>query len=582
MTRVNESTRDYFFVATGDQNLATTGNLNTDTNTYNISSGQLGVVCDVHNLAHLDYWDFLSSTNNPGGSAANTADNVPQIRIVQGTPNAAGNSSVNGFFYEDEGKLISPPIKKDNILSFSAKIAPVQSNSSVFFTGIDTPVANQEYAFYLKLRSERKDKTYGRNTDDLNLAYSKNSYASYDDPIDKLLQELAYKGAVRSKIVAAQPSWNPVAPNKEVFPFLLNLGGNFEGVALGTIALGDQIPVMEYQGTTITYTADAAFLQTVNQWIANSSNITATTTIVPINLTTAGDKSVAGATITITNNTNLATDTVTIGTTGLVEGTDFDAGSDNTAAQLAVTATNLAEAINDADEGVTATASGAVVTIVANTKGTAGNSIVLTYTDQGSVGLTVATLGSGTLGGGDETNADGIVFMGLDHDIAPAYDDIANLKVTVSAEAGQYFTETTYTKTVVCDPTENKGLGRVFKIDYDSAAFAQTGSQQLAGHSDELLLAPNYIDEDQLYTCYVIDLQDTQSTLTIDVKHQKRLMILLPAETDVSTTDAATGVTASTSATTTVSDLEAILGAWLKSANPHQLGGAATSATYFS
>jgi hypothetical protein len=32
---------------------------------------------------------FLSATNNPAGSAANTAQNVPVIRIVRGTANSA-------------------------------------------------------------------------------------------------------------------------------------------------------------------------------------------------------------------------------------------------------------------------------------------------------------------------------------------------------------------------------------------------------------------------------------------------------------------------------------------------------------
>lgn len=111
----------------------------------------------------------------------------------------------------------------------------------------------------------------------------------------------------------------------------------------------------------------------------------------------------ATGTFTVTNNTNMATDTVTIGSTALVEGTDFDAGSDNTAAQLAVTATNLAAAINASGEAVTAVAEAAVVTVYANSVGTDGNSIVWTYTDQASAGGTIS--GSGTLTGGTDNFA---------------------------------------------------------------------------------------------------------------------------------------------------------------------------------
>lgn len=81
---------------------------------------------------------------------------------------------------------------------------------------------------------------------------------------------------------------------------------------------------------------------------------------------------------------------ITVGTSTVVEGTDFNAASSNN-----TTATNLAAAI-DALPGVSAAAVGAVVTITSDTYGTGGNTTVLVTSDAAVASVSGATLSGGT------------------------------------------------------------------------------------------------------------------------------------------------------------------------------------------
>ena len=115
-----------------------------------------------------------------------------------------------------------------------------------------------------------------------------------------------------------------------------------------------------------------------------------------------GSGTAASGTITITNNANIAGDSFTIGTDTLVEGTDF-----NVAAGPATTAGALETAINNlGSSDYTVSRSGAVITITASNPGVGGNSIALTYSDNG-LGVAATVSGAGTLeGGADSVSVD--------------------------------------------------------------------------------------------------------------------------------------------------------------------------------
>lgn len=97
----------------------------------------------------------------------------------------------------------------------------------------------------------------------------------------------------------------------------------------------------------------------------------------------------ATGTATVLDYTNLSGAIVSVAGHDLTEGSDWTAATSNDA-----TATSLASAI-DALSEVTASATGAVVTIVAATPGTAGNSITLS-TDADDSGYTTTLTGVGT------------------------------------------------------------------------------------------------------------------------------------------------------------------------------------------
>lgn len=572
--RFHKPFQEYFIVESGDQAVPVTGNLIGTGSNVNIASGQVGGVA-AQKFGTYDYNEFLAATATP--------TLIPSIKIVQGTPAATNNSGAKGWFHQDKGWVETPAIKRDTVTSIGTFLPNVGKYSSVFFKNLPTAVEDKEYSINLFLSSVRKDRDYGPNEDQTTYSYSKADLSAFTDDTDYIVQHLLYQINLASKWNNLQPSWLQNR-QKQQLALAINTSGSTTGTAIGTLKVGDTVPVQTDGTTTFSITVDKPFVQMLTDAIANDAAITSSSTIELIDLTNAGTGQRATGTFTVTNNTNIATDTITINTTALVEGTDFDAGADNTAPELAVTATNLAAAI-DAVAGVSATASGAVVTVVWDTYGTAGNSIVWTYTDQASVGGTIS--GSGTLTNGSATNINSFMIVGLDHDLAEAFDDIEQTKVTVDATlGGQYHVDGGYTKTTTSRAEEELGTARKLKIMYDSRAFAQTGSQQLTGHADQLLLAANYISStpSQLYTETIIDVrEDTEKPSGgSHIANQFRVrMIVLATDDSSSATPAGGGITTSSASTTTVADLESVLGDWLQANAGVQFNGSATSSTTF-
>jgi len=134
----------------------------------------------------------------------------------------------------------------------------------------------------------------------------------------------------------------------------------------------------------------------------------------------------ATGSFTVVDYSNLSEKTVTVGTTTLTEGTDFDAETSNE-----VTATNLAAAINEL-ANVNAVADGADVDVTAATAGVAGNSIATTTNGGSDLTAAAATL----LNGADTVN-DYIVFdfarvYFSEYDEGNGRDDLKSMDITLS------------------------------------------------------------------------------------------------------------------------------------------------------
>ena len=601
--RTNEKHREVFLVATGNQAMLKTGNISGSGSATNIASGQLGVIAATNLQAHLNAGDLLTSTNNPAGSAANTASDVPAIQIVQGTPNSADTSNLMGWFNEDPNFVKSSVIKANTVRSFTAQVYALPVLSTTQFSGLtDANILSvKDYITHIELRSRRNDRDYGANVEMLNYNVTTPDFSTVtvDSKLDYLISHMVNGLNTRSRLWKDTDGWG----NKNFVVLGINSSGG-NGTALGTIALNDSIPFAKTgNDTTLSLTVDRPMLNTLANVIDNSSVLSTSSTIEIVDLDTAGNGELAVGTLTTTGNFT-ANDEVTIGaiTYKFVASPsaayDVDLGG-TAAASLA----NLYAAINASGTAGTEYAAGTLantqVDAIATTattltvrakntttySGTAGNAIVFTEDTDG--GGTWSLSGSGTLTGGLDTNKDVMLFIGLKGTRAAGHDGIAETGTRLDVEFGEQFQVAPKpTKTSLTNNFEGYGDGTLLRVRYDRRAFGVTGTQQLAGHSDELILAPNYVDSSTNYSVFIIDHYDQAETLTVRPQFQKRVYILLPATDDAAGTDADTGITPSTSASNTVSDLQAILKPWLATANAGggapELLGDATSSTYFS
>lgn len=603
MKRSNLKYREVFLVATGNQAMLKTGNISASGNATNIASGQLGVIAATNQQAHLNAGDLLTSTNNPAGAAANTAQNVPAIQIVQGTPNSADTSQNVGWFYEDPNFVKSSIIRANTVRSFTYQLYALPVLSSVMFSGwADSNVESiKDYTVYTEFRSRRNDRDYGQNVEQLPVTFETPDLTALapDSKLDYLITNLVYRINQQSKL------WRDTTSrgNRNVVALAINAAGG-NGTALGTIALNDTIPFAKTaEDDTLSLTVDRPMLNTLANVIDNTASVTTSSTIEVVDLDTAGNGKLATGTLTTTDNFT-ANDEVTVGTvTYKFVASPSSAYDVDLGGSAAVSLANLEKAVNGTGTAgteyaagtlpntkVTASAAAATITFTAKddgtNSGTAGNSIVFTEDTDG--GGTWSVSGAGTLTGGTDANKDIFIVLGLQSTRSVGHDGIAEVNTRVDVEFGDRFQEVTVkpTKTILTNSFEGYGTGTQLRVRYDRRAFGFTGTLQQTGYQDEVITAPNYVDASTNYSVAAIDHYDTADTLTVQPQHQKRVYILLPATDDAGTTDADTGITPSTSASNTVSDLEAILKPWLVTAaaggGAPELLGDATSSTYFS
>jgi len=594
MKRTNQKFSEVFLVSSGDQALAKSGNISSAGTSVNIADGQLGVIAATAAQPHLNPGDFLGTTNNPAGSSTNTSSDVPAIRIVQGTPSSADTSELYGWHHEDPAYVKSGIIRTNTVKSFTAQVAAAPVLSSKLFSGMtDAGVSSQkEYSAFLEFRSRRNDRDYGANVEQLPIVVTTPDFTvvSVDSELDWLISQFVYNLNVNSKLVNT-PDYRG---NKNMVAFAINTAGsNTGGTNISTLKVGDSVPFLKTGGVTYSTTVTKAMLETLNGLITNS-DVDSSSTIEVVDLDTAGDGTLATGTLTATGNFT-ANDAVTIGdqTYTFVAAPGGTAYNVDLGADLATSLSNLAAAVNGtgtagttygtgtvANTAVSAVATATTVVLTAKSAGAAGNSIVLTEdTDAGGV---FSVTGSGTLTGATDTNKDKFVIVGLPQSRSIGFDGIAETLVRVDVEFGDQFQISPKpTITGTSNAFEGYGQGTLLKVRYDRRAFGYTGTQQLAGHSDEVILAPNYIDASKDYTAYIIDYTDDERTLTVGQETQKRVWILVPATDDSSTATVADGITESTNDTTTTTDLEAILKPWLASNAGVELLGDATASTYF-
>lgn len=589
--RGNTATQKAIVVGTGNQNLAA-GALVNGTTSLAIADNQLGVLS----------WDF-DGTVALGTfiTAGVTAANVRAIKVLQGTNASASIHTADIWGVSEPGYVESGIIHRDLIRSVTTLVYRVPSYSAYAVTDIPTVTAATEYGAYVYLYGVRNDREYSDNDEVVyETVETPDSLSSITDPTDWVISGMLYKFNSRSRLASVSNSAAIQRGNKNYIALGINTTGSF-GQALGTITCASTpttIPVMKSydvdgNAATTNLIANVELVKALAKVIDNQADavtagatitdqITTSSTIEVIDPKEAGKGVQARATITMTNVGNLATDTITVNGTALVEGTDWARGASTTTA-----ATAFAAAVNSGVTGITATSSGAVVTLKAVAYGTAGNAYTLTYTDGGSAGATVS---GATFAGGAASNIDAFIFIGLDQPKSVYFDDIMQVQNQVEVNVAAGFTSGTTTKTkVVYDEGTNQGWKWAIE-DNDRARMTRHTAQNVP-FGEYFSRGFTFVDPTVNYTATLIDYYDYEETLTTREQTPKQLAILLAATatcttvtqavTNLATTDAI--VTATTDAGT-VASLEAILGAWLDSAvtySSHVLKGVSATGANF-
>lgn len=187
----------------------------------------------------------------------------------------------------------------------------------------------------------------------------------------------------------------------------------------------------------------------------------------------------------------------------------------------------------------------------------------------------------GSVAPGTAATVDALLVLSLDDPFAVAFDDSATVRTRV-----QFYGDLSRTTdSLVAKALDEVNEGRGWKIRYDKRAALQRMNLQYKDLGSFHVKPNSYVSESQPYTATLIEYFSTNPTLHGDDRIIKQAVILLPCAISNPSANANTGYTIATTATTTVTQLNASLGAWLSSASDNfsniQYFGSATKAAPF-
>lgn len=148
--------------------------------------------------------------------------------------------------------------------------------------------------------------------------------------------------------------------------------------------------------------------------------------------------------------------------------------------------------------------------------------------------------------------AQGILLVALDHKLAAARDEIAQVKVRMNVGLEYGFNGVSTTKVNLSKPYEGEGKARVWQLEFDKRARLNIFTQQNRMYGEYFLQPPTYIDATKDYTAYIIESKDEYSVAySHDSEYFHRLIILVPVteQPEVRTLTVTTKSTGATNAT---------------------------------
>lgn len=179
---------------------------------------------------------------------------------------------------------------------------------------------------------------------------------------------------------------------------------------------------------------------------------------------------------------------------------------------------------------------------------------------------------------------DGLLIVVLHEETAYAYDDVKELAVRAQVGFGVPIGETkpNFTQVQATSAFEGAGRGRQLALAFDERARQQLFNLQRHPVDGEYFVqAGNPIDQSSYYITTTIEYMDEELTINSEPRSYKRAIIALKSAVSNPAATAATAYAFATTNATTVTSLNATLGAWLESAAGVQFKGDATTTTQF-
>ena len=196
---------------------------------------------------------------------------------------------------------------------------------------------------------------------------------------------------------------------------------------------------------------------------------------------------------------------------------------------------------------------------------------------------------------GAAAKVDALIFLSLEETTGAYFDDISQTIPRIEVTLSDNFNTGGIVGKDLISPEEPIGSGRQLKIMEDNQSRIYRHTMQKQPYMEYFSEGITYVDPTKNYNMYIVDYFEYEPTLTTVEHYPKQLVIIVPvlepictngediADVAAFTTFANYYDTTAVSAAT-IASLEAIFGAWLKSAmtvSPFTLHGNATASVYF-
>jgi hypothetical protein len=275
--KTNKKSMDTILVMTGDQALAV-GSFATAGNSVNVASGQLGVMSYDPNSAVQPIGDYLV--------AGDDSNEVQAIKLVQGTP--ASSNTLNADVWEvgDKSHIETGVIRKGNIRSVAVKKYVPGTLGAAAVTNFTAPVNDVEYSMYVKLDSVRLDKEYSTMND--NVVFGSSAPINFTtagvvNNLDYVLTNVLFDLNSQSRAVTA----NGLKGRQDYVVFGVKVAGG-SGQVIGTVTPSTVLTFQTINGVAQTITSSVPMVSALARLVQDNAQLTATSTIENVNLSTAG------------------------------------------------------------------------------------------------------------------------------------------------------------------------------------------------------------------------------------------------------------------------------------------------------